>query len=108
MEEVTAASPQQGKQNISKINVVHLEFRSILNVLDGVRMMMMMMMMNENHACSYHTRTFKMAVFSASRDIDYKLLAGLVAGNVLVLSLIAIALFCFVRRNMKRRQQGMN
>ncbi|XP_040182786.1 sialic acid-binding Ig-like lectin 8 isoform X2 [Rana temporaria] len=43
----------------------------------------------------------------ASRDIDYKLLAGLVAGNVLVLSLIALGLFCLVRRNMKRRQQGI-
>ncbi|CAI9534793.1 unnamed protein product [Staurois parvus] len=43
----------------------------------------------------------------ASSDIDYKLLAGLIAGNVLVLSLIALVLFCFVRRNMKRRQQAI-
>ncbi|KAM5132214.1 sialic acid-binding Ig-like lectin 13 [Mantella aurantiaca] len=42
-----------------------------------------------------------------TREFDYKLLAGLIAGNVLILSLIALVLFCFVRRNMKRRQQAM-
>ncbi|XP_068097641.1 sialic acid-binding Ig-like lectin 8 isoform X2 [Hyperolius riggenbachi] len=41
-----------------------------------------------------------------SHDMDYKILIGLVVGNILILSLITLALFCFVRRNMQRRQQG--
>ncbi|KAM9299498.1 sialic acid-binding Ig-like lectin 14 [Gastrophryne carolinensis] len=43
----------------------------------------------------------------SSRNIDYIILGGIVAGNILILSLIALGLFCFVKRNMNRRQRGI-
>lgn len=43
----------------------------------------------------------------SSRDMDFTLLGAFIAGNIFLLSLIALALFCFVKRNMKKRQQAI-
>ncbi|XP_075697004.1 sialic acid-binding Ig-like lectin 13 [Rhinoderma darwinii] len=42
-----------------------------------------------------------------TRDIDFTILGAFIAGNIFILSLIALALFCFVRRNMKKRQKAI-
>ncbi|XP_066463149.1 sialic acid-binding Ig-like lectin 14 isoform X2 [Eleutherodactylus coqui] len=39
------------------------------------------------------------------REIDFIILGAFIAGNILILSLIALALLCCVRRNMKKRQE---
>ncbi|XP_044130099.1 sialic acid-binding Ig-like lectin 14 isoform X1 [Bufo gargarizans] len=41
------------------------------------------------------------------RNIDFVILGAFIAGNILILSLIALALLCFVRRNMKKRQEAI-
>ncbi|XP_056399352.1 sialic acid-binding Ig-like lectin 14 [Hyla sarda] len=42
-----------------------------------------------------------------SRDIDFTILGAFIAGNILILSLIALALLCFVKRNMKKRREAI-
>ncbi|XP_040276713.1 sialic acid-binding Ig-like lectin 14 isoform X4 [Bufo bufo] len=41
------------------------------------------------------------------RNIDFLILGAFIAANILILSLIALALLCFVRRNMKKRQEAI-
>ncbi|XP_069802864.1 sialoadhesin-like [Dendropsophus ebraccatus] len=41
------------------------------------------------------------------RDVDLAILGAFIAGNLLILSLIALALLCFVRRNMKKRREAI-
>ncbi|XP_063798398.1 sialic acid-binding Ig-like lectin 8 [Pseudophryne corroboree] len=40
------------------------------------------------------------------RNVDYKIIGGIVAGNVIILILISLGLFCFLKRYMEKRPLG--